>query len=65
MKRIIFSMAGGLAAILFAACGSHPTGAAGNGGWKSYSGDREVERRVDSVLKLMTLEEKIGQLTKL
>lgn len=63
MKRIIFSMAGGLAAILFAACGSHPTGAAGNGGWKSYSGDREVERRVDSVLKLMTLEEKIGQLT--
>lgn len=31
--------------------------------WKSYSGDKNVERRVDSVLSLMTLEEKIGQMT--
>ena len=30
--------------------------------WKSYSGDRNIERRVDSVLSLMTLEEKIGQM---
>ena len=31
-------------------------------GWKSYSGDKTIEQRVDSVLKLMTLEEKIGQM---
>lgn len=31
--------------------------------WKSFSGDKTIERKVDSVLKLMTLEEKIGQMT--
>lgn len=31
--------------------------------WESYSGDRRIEQRVDSVLELMTLEEKIGQMT--
>jgi len=31
--------------------------------WQSYSGDKNIEKRVDSVLKLMTLEEKIGQMT--
>ena len=30
--------------------------------WKSYSGDPLIEARVDSVLSLMTLEEKIGQM---
>ena len=30
--------------------------------WKSYSGDPVIERKVDSVLNLMTLEEKIGQM---
>ena len=30
--------------------------------WKSYSGDPEIERKVDSVLHLMTLDEKIGQM---
>lgn len=30
--------------------------------WKSFSGDTDIERRVDSVLQLMTLEEKIGQM---
>lgn len=30
--------------------------------WKSYSGDPKIEARVDSVLSLMTLEEKIGQM---
>ena len=30
--------------------------------WKSYSGDPEIERKVDSVLSLMTLDEKIGQM---
>ena len=31
--------------------------------WQSYSGDKRIEERVDSVLALMTLEEKIGQMT--
>lgn len=31
--------------------------------WKSFSGDKKIEQRVDSVLKLMTLEEKIGQMS--
>lgn len=31
--------------------------------WQSYSGDKRIEERVDSVLSLMTLEEKIGQMT--
>lgn len=30
--------------------------------WKSFSGDKEIERRVDSVFQLMTLEEKVGQM---
>ena len=33
----------------------------GAGDWQSYSGDKRIEERVDSVLALMTLEEKIGQ----
>lgn len=32
-------------------------------GWQSYSGDKTIERKVDSLLSLMTLEEKIGQMT--
>lgn len=32
-------------------------------GWKSFSGDKNIERRVDSVLRLMTLEEKVGQMS--
>ncbi len=31
--------------------------------WTSFSGNHKIEQRVDSVLKLMTLEEKIGQMT--
>ncbi|MEG1617547.1 MAG: glycoside hydrolase family 3 N-terminal domain-containing protein [Bacteroidales bacterium] len=31
--------------------------------WESYSGDKTIEQKVDSVLALMTLEEKIGQMT--
>ncbi|MFA5209187.1 MAG: glycoside hydrolase family 3 N-terminal domain-containing protein [Proteiniphilum sp.] len=58
MKKSIFSLMGTLAVMLLASCGSPSTGR-----WVSYSGDRLVERRVDSVLKLMTLEEKIGQMT--
>lgn len=32
-------------------------------GWKSFSKDKRIEQRVDSVLRLMTLEEKIGQMS--
>lgn len=32
-------------------------------GWKIFSNDKKIEQRVDSVLKLMTLQEKIGQMT--
>lgn len=32
-------------------------------GWKSFSGDPVIERKVDSVLSMMTLEEKAGQMT--
>lgn len=58
MKKSIISLMGTLAMMLLASCGSPSTGS-----WVSYSGDRQVERRVDSVLQLMTLEEKIGQMT--
>ena len=55
-----------MTAMLLSACGSPSsgtTGAAMPGKWQSFSGDKRIERRVDSVLKLMTLEEKIGQMT--
>lgn len=66
MKRYITSITYILAVILLAACGtpsSGTTGATGSGKWQSFSGDKRIEQRVDSVLKLMTLEEKIGQMT--
>ena len=31
-------------------------------GWNSFSGDKNIVRRVDSVLSLMTMEEKVGQM---
>lgn len=31
--------------------------------WQSYSGNKTIEQRVDSLLSLMTLEEKIGQMS--
>lgn len=62
MKKYSISMVCTLAVVLLASCGS-PSGTSGAGSWVSYSGDKQVERRVDSVLKLMTLEEKIGQMT--
>ena len=34
-----------------------------SGKWTSYSNNRSIEERVDSLLALMTLEEKIGQMT--
>ncbi len=49
--------------MLFTYSCSPTSNSSGTGRWVSYSGDKEVERRVDSLLKLMTLEEKIGQMT--
>lgn len=63
MKRYIISTVYVLAVILLAACGSPSSGISDSGKWKSFSGDKRIEQRVDSVLKLMTLEEKIGQMT--
>lgn len=44
-------------ALLLTACGQAGVR------WKSFSGDKTIERKVDSVLSLMTLEEKVGQMT--
>lgn len=57
MKRIITFIVG---AIITAISGNCKANATCN--WKSYSGDKNIERRVDSVFQLMTLEEKIGQM---
>lgn len=54
MRKIII----GLLACLAIGCGKVP-----HGSWKSFSGDKNIERKVDSVLALMTVEEKIGQMT--
>ena len=54
MKRVFVIL---LVAVAVTACGG-----AGKR-WKSFSGDKTIEHKVDSVLKLMTLEEKIGQMT--
>lgn len=58
MKRIIIFIAG---TILTAISGNSMANTTVN--WKSYSGDKNIERRVDSIFQLMTLEEKIGQMT--
>ena len=54
MKKNLFSAI--ITGLLFCSCTSGTN-------WQSYSGDKEIERKVDSVLSLMTLEEKIGQMT--
>lgn len=59
MKKINLSYIILSVLIGFSACGKSPSTTA----WKSFSGDKRIEQRVDSVLKLMTLEEKIGQMT--
>lgn len=46
--------------LAFLGCGQ---GTTKRSAWQSFSGDKRIEKRVDSVLKLMTLEEKIGQMT--
>lgn len=56
MKKIVTAITG--VALLAALGGCKPSAS----GWKSFSGDKTIEQRVDSVLQLMTLEEKIGQM---
>lgn len=63
MGKYITSIVYAVAVILLTACGSPSSGTSGDGKWQSFSGDKRIEQRVDSVLKLMTLEEKIGQMT--
>ena len=46
-----------LVTLLFASCTRRESS------WRSFSGDKTIERKVDSVLALMTLEEKLGQMT--
>ncbi|SFE42760.1 beta-glucosidase BglX [Thermophagus xiamenensis] len=60
MRRIeFFSVLGFI--LLLVSCGYDSSVEITND-WKSYSGDPVIERKVDSVLNLMTLDEKIGQL---
>lgn len=48
----------GLLVCFAVGCGKVPYGSG-----KSFSGDKNIERKVDSLLALMTVEEKIGQMT--
>lgn len=57
MKRLTIFIAGVAVAATLGSC-QRPAVS----GWKSFSGDKNIERRVDSVLSLMTLEEKVGQM---
>ena len=49
--------------IIAASCNSERNVGTNVEKWRSFSGDKRIEQRVDSVLKQMTLEEKIGQMT--
>lgn len=57
MKRIFFAIA--CLSVLSLSAANKPAAVR----WKSFSGDKHIEYRVDSLLKLMTLDEKIGQMT--
>ncbi|WP_321438235.1 beta-glucosidase BglX [uncultured Bacteroides sp.] len=57
MKRIFFAIA--CLFVLSLSAANKPAAVR----WKSFSGDKHIEYRVDSLLKLMTLDEKIGQMT--
>ncbi|MFO8000493.1 MAG: beta-glucosidase BglX [Marinilabilia sp.] len=61
MRKEIMTLVGvGLFVALMSCTGIDNSG--NNPEWESYSGDPEIESKVDSVLNLMTLEEKIGQM---
>lgn len=55
MRKVILM---GVLACFAVGCNKLPDGSG-----KSFSGDKDIERKVDSVLSLMTVEEKIGQMT--
>ena len=57
MKRLTTFIAGAAVAATLGGCQQPAVS-----GWKSFSGDKNIERRVDSVLSLMTLEKKVGQM---
>lgn len=54
MKKLFIAVS--FLSILFCGCNKNPS-------WQSYSKDRTIEQKVDSVLALMTLDEKIAQMT--
>lgn len=54
MKKLFIAVS--FLSILFCGCNK-------NSSWQSYSKDRTIEQKVDSVLALMTLDEKIAQMT--
>ncbi len=49
--------------VVFILCAGLAVACSSRGKWESFSGDPVIEHKVDSVLKLMTWEEKIGQMT--
>ena len=61
MRKVIYTITA-ITLLIVIGCntGKHDKGTSA---WHSYSGDAQVEARVDSLLKLMTLQEKIGQMT--
>ncbi len=59
MKTNLSVLSFAFLSVVFSGCNSSPSGVE----WKSFSGDKHIEQRVDSVLKQMTLEEKIGQMS--
>ena len=59
MKKSINSILGMLVVMLFASSGPPSSSDSGAGIWISYSGYKMVEQRVDSLLSLMILKEKI------
>lgn len=61
MKKITLGIISTAILTVMVACDQQATQS--TGGWKSFSGDKRIEQRVDSVLRLMTLEEKIGQMS--
>ncbi len=61
MKKTNILVIGVVIAMLITSCQSPSS--PGERKWQSFSGDKRIEQRVDSVLKLMTLEEKLGQMT--
>lgn len=54
MKKLLMIVT--FLSILFYGCNTGPS-------WQSYSKDKKIEQKVDSVLALMTLDEKIAQMT--